>query len=234
MADTDNLNLPLIEASQAQKHVTHNEAILGLDAMTMLSIIDKDLATPPGSPSNGDRYIVASSGTGDWSGEDGKVAAYQNGAWEFYTPQTGWIAYVEDESILYKYESSAWSKFNIAASGNGAGIEFRVEEEELTGLTGSSVTTTIAFPNQCIVLGATTRVTTAITGATSFDAGDGSTVDRFGGTLGVALDSQNQGTVGPAGNYTSTTITLTANGGNFTAGAVRVAIMYIYLQPPTS
>jgi formate/nitrite transporter FocA (FNT family) len=48
------------------------------------------------------------------------------------------------------------------------------------------------------------------------------------------LGSTNQGTVGPAGNYSSTTITLTANGGNFTAGAVRLALMYLYLQPPTS
>ena len=107
-------------------------------------------------------------------------------------------------------------------------------EEELTGLSGATAVSTIAFPNQCIILGCSLRVTTAITGATSFDCGDGSSASRFGGSLGVALGSTNQGTVGPSGNYSPTTITLTANGSNFTAGAVRLALMYLYLQPPTS
>lgn len=234
MANTDKLAMPLIAASQAQKHVTHNDAITELDALVMLSVIDKDLTSPPGSPSAGDRYIVGASATGDWSGEDGNIAAYQNSAWEFYTPKTGWFTYVEDEKRVYKYDSSAWSEYHPATTPNGAALQLGCVEEELTGLSGASVTTTIAFPNQCIILGASVRVTTAITGATSFDAGDGSTVDRFGGTLGISLGSTNQGTIGPAGNYGSTTVTLTANGGNFTAGAVRVAIMYLYLQPPTS
>lgn len=109
MADTDNLNLPLIAANQDQKHVTHNEAITALDAIVQLSVKDKDLATPPGSPSEGDRYIVAASATGDWAGEEGNVAAYQSGAWAFYTPQDGWFAWVDDESLFYVYGSSAWS-----------------------------------------------------------------------------------------------------------------------------
>jgi len=233
MADTDNLQLPLLAASQAQKHVTHNEAIRGLDALVQLSVIDRDLATPPGSPTAGDRYIVASSATGDWAGEEGNIAAYQDGAWAFYTPQNGWLCLVEDENQLLKY-NTGWDIYHPSEQPNGAATQVHCVEEELTGLSGASVTTTIAFPNQCIILGASVRVTTAITGATSFDAGDGSTVDRFGGSLGISAGSTNQGTVGPAGNYGSTTVTLTANGSNFTAGAVRVALHYIYLQPPTS
>jgi hypothetical protein len=116
----------------------------------------------------------------------------------------------------------------------GGAAMMKTLTEELTGLSGASVTTTIEFPNQCIVLGASIRVTEAITGATSFDVGDGTTVDRFGGTLSIALDSTNQGTIGPAGNYSATPVTLTANGGNFTAGAVKVSLHYIELAiPPT-
>ena len=51
MSNSTHLQLPYIEAAQAQKHVTHNEAIRKLDAIVMLSVLDRDLATPPGSPS---------------------------------------------------------------------------------------------------------------------------------------------------------------------------------------
>ena len=37
-------------------------------------VIDADLSAPPGSPSEGDRYIVGPSATGDWSGHDGEIA----------------------------------------------------------------------------------------------------------------------------------------------------------------
>lgn len=108
MANTTNLNLPLIEASQAQKHVTHNEAIAALDALTQSSIIDRDLATPPSSPNEGDTYIVGPSPTGDWSGHAGKITTYYDSVWRFYTPKTGWLAYINDEGIHVRYNGSAW------------------------------------------------------------------------------------------------------------------------------
>ena len=58
MDDTANLKLPFIMAAQAQKHVTHNEALRILDAVVQLSVINRDLATPPASPTNGQRYII--------------------------------------------------------------------------------------------------------------------------------------------------------------------------------
>ena len=65
---TTNLLVPWILAAQAQKHVTHNEALRLLDGLVQLSVLDRDLTTPPGSPADGDRYIVASGGTGSWAG----------------------------------------------------------------------------------------------------------------------------------------------------------------------
>ena len=86
MDNTANLQLPYIMPAQAQKHVTHNEAIRGLDALIQLSAIDKDLSVPPMAPSDGDRYIVASVASGDWSGKEGQVAAWQDNAWMYYQP----------------------------------------------------------------------------------------------------------------------------------------------------
>jgi hypothetical protein len=109
MDATSNLGLPFIMAAQAQKHVTHNEALRALDAIVQLMVLDKDLAAPPGSPAEGARYIVGSAPTGAWLGQAGKIAAYQDGAWAFYTPREGWLAWVADEGKLYAWTGSAWT-----------------------------------------------------------------------------------------------------------------------------
>jgi hypothetical protein len=105
---TPNLALPFITPAQAQKHVTHNEAIRMLDAVVQISVIDRDLAAPPPSPSDGTRYIVASSPTGAWSGHVHEVAAYQDGAWQFYEPREGWLAWVAGEDLLVCWDGAAW------------------------------------------------------------------------------------------------------------------------------
>ena len=109
MSDTTtNLLLPYILAAQAQKHVTHNETLRLLDGLVQLSVLDRDLTAPPGSPADGDRYIVASGGTGDWAGWDLNVALFTDGAWLRLPPRTGWRAWVEDEDLLLVYDGAAW------------------------------------------------------------------------------------------------------------------------------
>ena len=84
---------------------------LAIGTLGNLAVIDRDLATPPGSPSDGDTYIVATSGTGDWSGEDGNIAYYDgtHSAWQFATPAEGWRCYVQDENVWLFHNGSAWT-----------------------------------------------------------------------------------------------------------------------------
>ena len=116
MDTTPNLALPYILASQAQKHVMHNEAIRALDALVQISVKDRDLAAPPGAPAEGDRYIVAAAATGAWSGHDGEVAAWQDAAWMFYAPAEGWIAWVADEDALLAFDGADWVTAAAAAA----------------------------------------------------------------------------------------------------------------------
>ena len=116
MDTTPNLALPYILASQAQKHVTHNEAIRALDALVQISVKDRDLAAPPGAPAEGDRYIVAAASTSAWSGHDGEVAAWQDAAWMFYAPAEGWIAWVADEDALLAFDGADWVTAAAAAA----------------------------------------------------------------------------------------------------------------------
>lgn len=120
MANSPNLILPFIDAAQSQKHVTHNEALRVLDAAVQLSVIDQDLTTPPGSPSDGDRYIPASGATGAWSGKDLNIAAYQDGAWAFLVPREGWLCWVADEDKMLVWDGSQWADAGNVASLNPA------------------------------------------------------------------------------------------------------------------
>jgi len=117
MADTNRLVLPLLAASQAQKHVTVNEALKLLDAIIQAGVIDKDLTAPPGGESEGDIYIVGASATGAWAGQDDDLAIYQDGAWVFVTPLDGFIAFVADETTLYVYNSGWTSLAGLLGAG---------------------------------------------------------------------------------------------------------------------
>jgi hypothetical protein len=109
MTDTPHLNLPYMLAAQSQKHVTYNETLRALDAIVHLSVLDRDLTAPPAAPLNGQRYIPAVGATGAWSGKSLAIAAFQDGAWMFYTPQPGWIAWVADEARLAVWNGTAWA-----------------------------------------------------------------------------------------------------------------------------
>jgi len=100
MSDTTRLALPRLDAAQAQKHVTHNEALGLLDALVHLSVSARNLAAPPTAPVEGARFIVGSAPTGAFAGQAGKVAAFDDGAWRFLAPKKGWCAFVESESRL--------------------------------------------------------------------------------------------------------------------------------------
>ena len=77
---------------------------------------DKDLATPPGSPALGDRYIVAASPSGAWAGQATKIAEYTGSTWRFFAPVEGWVVYIKDEDLLYAFNGTVWSE----ASGGGS------------------------------------------------------------------------------------------------------------------
>lgn len=109
-ASTANLALPLLQAAQAQKHVTHNEALVALDTLVQLAVLDKDLTAPPASPAEGDRYLIAGAcPTGAWAGWAGRVVRYQDGVWLSFVPRTGWLAFVTDDLDLYTYTGGGWA-----------------------------------------------------------------------------------------------------------------------------
>jgi len=127
---TPNLDLPYIAPAQAQKHVTHNEAIRALDALVQLSVIAiQDI--PPESPAEGERYIVGAAPSGAFDQHTHNVAAFQDGAWAFFTPQPGWQAYDQDQGSLLVFNNGEWQ----AQTGGGATA---LEETPRLGINGTA------------------------------------------------------------------------------------------------
>ena len=102
------LSLPYIQPAQAQKHVTHNEALRRLDALVQLSVVSRSGTEPPASPTDGARFIVASGASGDWTGQDHAIALNAGGAWLFLTPDTGWRSWVADEGTEVVWQDGMW------------------------------------------------------------------------------------------------------------------------------
>jgi len=110
MSTSANLALPFIEGGELLPNVTLNETLRLLDTLVQLAIVDRDLNAPPGSPAEGQRWIVKASPSpsGVWAGHGNHVAGWQDGGWVFCAPQVGWFAYVIDEGALVSWNGTAW------------------------------------------------------------------------------------------------------------------------------
>jgi hypothetical protein len=140
MTETARLRLPVLAAAQAQKHVTHNEALVALDTLVQASVIDKDLTAPPGAPAEGDCYIVAGGGgtaTGAWTGWEKRLARYQDGQWISFLPGAGdgegWLVWVMDEDAMYRFDGTDWDLAGIEGPEGPPGPQGQGIEPDATG-----------------------------------------------------------------------------------------------------
>jgi hypothetical protein len=117
---TPNLSLPELIASQAQPHVTVNTALRRLDALVQAAVISQT-NTPPGSPADGDAYLVGAAPTGAWVGHAQELAVLIGGGWTFLTPAAGWLVYNQGDGEHYRCESDSPLSWAIFQSGSGGG-----------------------------------------------------------------------------------------------------------------
>ncbi len=222
--NSPSLNLPYIQPSQAQKHVTHNEAIRLLDAVVQLSVLSRDLTAPPAAPAEGDRHIVATGATGLWAGWSLSVALWVDGAWLKLAPREGWVAWVAAEQALVVWDGTVWGAVSAGGSGGGGGATSF--SDAAFGLTNAGDPTKQALFELGAISTGTTRSfalpdtsgeVAVLTGAQTF-SGD----KTFAGTLTVSASAAAIGTASTTASYgvgtgaTASGVTKTVNLG--TAG----------------
>ena len=219
MPDTStHLSLPYIQPSQAQKHVTHNEAVQLLDALVQLAVIDRSLTAPPALPQDGDRYIVAVGATGDWAGWDLNIVYRIGGAWLRLMPRTGWMVWVADEARHLVWDGNSWEAAGVPQDFSDTAFRLvnstdptKKAEFNLAGIT-TGTTRTLSIPNVDTELAGLAGVQT-FTGNKSFS---GSLTAN--GTTSLAGPATLSGTVSITGALTATNA-VTASGTLTSSGA---------------
>lgn len=111
MSQSSRLRLPYLMPQQAQKHLTHNEALRLLDVLVQTSVVSADRADEPTLAEEGDLYILPASRSGArWAAmAPGALALRENGAFVEIEPAEGQIAYVGDRKALMVYAQGAWT-----------------------------------------------------------------------------------------------------------------------------
>lgn len=123
MADqSPRLSLPLIQPSQAQKHVTHNSALELLDVISQLNVIALNVNIPPGAAVNGDAYAIGAAPQSEWADHGNTIALYSNGGWLFIAPRNGWRLWDQTSQDLYVRKNDAWHPVTVLQNAEGVGI----------------------------------------------------------------------------------------------------------------
>jgi len=109
--------------------VDFRKLLRAFDVLLQGAVTSKTLTAPPGSPVNGDRYIIAASPTGAWAGQAKSITVWTtdnpatpSGLWEFYAPKTGWLVYNVADTTFYYYSGTAWTAIAGGGSTTLAGL----------------------------------------------------------------------------------------------------------------
>lgn len=113
---THNLHLPFIMPSQAQKHITHNEALQVLDGIMHLSVESREVSSPPADILDGMRFLIPDLSQGIWEEQANKLAYFDGHTWIYYEPRPGWICHVVDENIMIFYDGQSWQPLQASQS----------------------------------------------------------------------------------------------------------------------
>ena len=234
MSNTTQLGLPLVQAAQAQKHVTVNEAFLRLDGLVNLVLQSASTAMPPALAADGACYSVPVGAVNAWAGQEGLIAIRSIGGWDFAEPARGWRAFILDRGVGAIFDGANWREGFATLSPHAAGVSLSVAEIDHVIAAGAVSTTGFVIPSNAVVIGVTGRVTAPITGTlTSWSLGNPGAVGRFGTGIGLGVGAWVRGVLAqPTAFYAPQVLQLDAVGGSFAAGSVRFAVHFMQIALP--
>ncbi len=105
---TDRYALPMIQTGQAQKDITHNDAIGAIDTLLHLAV-EGMAANRPVAPVVGQCWIIASPATGVWAGHDGHIAAFTSAGWTEVLPSEGCLAWDKESGVFAVFQNGSWN-----------------------------------------------------------------------------------------------------------------------------
>jgi hypothetical protein len=127
MDTTARIALPLIAPGQAQKEMTHNEALAALDLAVQAGVVAAKMDAPPTEPVPGECWIVGDAPAGAWAGHAGALAGWTAAGWRFVAPREGMAAWSEADAMSWTYRAGLWRK------GELRGASVRVGGRQVVG-----------------------------------------------------------------------------------------------------
>lgn len=115
MERTGQLGLPMLVGGQAGKEVTHNEALLLLDALIGGVVDAVGVDAPPETPTAGRCWIVGAAPTGAWAGQAQAVACRTDGGWRFVPASEGLALALRGTGVPVRYREGAWRVGELVA-----------------------------------------------------------------------------------------------------------------------
>jgi hypothetical protein len=112
--------LPLLFAGQSQKEFYVNEAHALTDAL-LHAVCEGETAEAPATPVEGEAWLVAADATGEWTGEDGKLASRQAGNWLFSAPSDGMRLFDRSTGQMLLYRGG-WQRPTPPALPSGGAV----------------------------------------------------------------------------------------------------------------
>ena len=111
--------LPLLMAGQAQKEVTHNEALTLLDLALCPVVEAVGLNSPPSSPALGQAWIVGTAPSGAWFGSANALAGWTAGGWRFVQMPVAASVTVRTNGLKWRRNSTSWAVSPTASAPSG-------------------------------------------------------------------------------------------------------------------
>lgn len=232
---TGRLKLPYIV--QAQKEVTHNQALKILDVLVN-TVAKGIIDTPVDNPNEGDIYIIGKTPQGIFDGNANNLTQFTEGSWSLYQPLNYMEIMVIESRQKFIFIDNEWVPSNAGSNcsdkvnsddpnNKHSTIEYWQEDLQLSGRVVSSKN---VIPDHSSVIAVNIWVIEEITGSPSFAVGVKEDPSRYGDKLNVVKDTTNVGmTYHPVTYYYDTPITIMPNQMEFTGGIIRVSVQY--LQP---
>ena len=108
MPNEANFGSPSVVLGQGDADVIYNKLRNLIGALLGGSVKNRTTTAPPAAI-EGDRYLIAATATGLWTSKEKQIAAWQDGAWQYYSPKTGNTIWLEDEKIFLVYIGGTWT-----------------------------------------------------------------------------------------------------------------------------
>lgn len=235
MTRTLQFGLPLIAAAQAQKHVTVNEALSRIDAVAQLRVASSRIAAPPVDATAGSAYLVPEGASNEWEGQSGRIAVAINSGWELITPKPGWRVWDEEAWAYKQFDGLDWVDDAVLVTECGAATLWRTLAFEHVITPGAFNLSEVPIPSHSILFGLTGRVTEPLTGPglTAWQIGVDGSADRYGASLGTALNSYLIGLTGaPVTYYADTPLLISTETGQFNSGKLAIAMTLMSFRLP--